>query len=143
MLGEIAFVEQSVALLHIGDDRARDRTLVKGVAPAAGNLLQGRGEVGIGEDLARLRRPSGGQKRRRGGGIGGELPLAVLPLPGDDLGHGKAVFRVFDRGRDGRGHRHGPSSDQPSTTPGTVTDSTPALGTRVSLRAAKTSAVAA
>ena len=107
VLGEIALVEQPVALFHVRDNGAGDRTLVEGVAAAGGNRLERRRQVGVGEHLARPRRMASGKERGRRHRIGRELPLAVLPLSADDLGHRIAVLRVPNRRRHRLRHRDG------------------------------------
>ena len=42
VLGEVALVEQAVALLHVGGDRLGDRSLVERIASALGDLLERR-----------------------------------------------------------------------------------------------------
>ena len=100
VVGEVARVEQAVALLHVGRNGRGDRALVERVASAACDLFERRREMRVGEDLAGLGRVAVGKERRRRDRIGAQLPLAVMPLAADDLGHGVPVSRVLDRRRD-------------------------------------------
>ena len=78
VLGEVAFVEQAVALLHVGDDRAGDRALVERVAAALGDRLSVAARFGFAKTSPGFGRVTAGQERR-GGRIGRELPLGSLP----------------------------------------------------------------
>jgi len=107
MLREVALIEQTVALLHVSDDRASDRALIERVAAAFGDRVKRSRQFGVGKDLAWLRRAAVWQKRRGRHRIRGELGLARFPLVADDVGDRKAAPGVLDCGRDcaGQGDR--------------------------------------
>ena len=122
--------------------------LVERVAPAFADRLERRGEVRVLEDLAGRRRMAMRQERRGRDRIGRQLLLAVLPLTADDLGDRDIRSRAYPTvGATALAIGIVPYLDssraQPSTTPGTLTESTPDEGMRVRWRAAYASGVAA
>ena len=66
MVGEVARVEQAVASPHVRRDGSGDRSLVEGVAPSGGDLLQRGRKMRIRKDLARTRGMAVRQEGRSG-----------------------------------------------------------------------------
>jgi hypothetical protein len=64
VVGEIARVEQTVALLHVRGDGGGDRPFVERVTAAPGDQPQRRREVRVREDVARRGRVAVREKRR-------------------------------------------------------------------------------
>ena len=91
-----------------------------------------RGQPRVGEDVAVLRRLAVGQERRGGCADRRQLLVVVLPLVGHELRDGESVARVADRRLQRLASVMVPnrvsSWCQPSTTPGTSTESGPLPG---------------
>ena len=99
MVGQIAFVDQAVARLHIGRDRASDRSGVERVAAAIRNHVQRRRQPRVGEDLAGPRGLAVRKKRARRRRVEREPFSRLAPVGRDDLLHREPVPCVRRRRR--------------------------------------------
>src|SRR5262249_15164815 len=107
VINEVELFEQTVPLLHVGDDRLSDGTSVERVTTGLADHLQRRGQPGVREDVAWFRRTAVWEKSRRRYRIAGELLLTAGPLTTDDLRDRITVSCVLDRRRHDTRHRHG------------------------------------
>ena len=100
MVGQIAFVEQTVARSHVGGNRASDRPGVEGVTAAVGNQIERRRQPGVGKDLAGSWCAAVREERARRRRVQREPFGRRVPVGSDDLLHREPVTCVRRRRRE-------------------------------------------
>ncbi|MND92827.1 hypothetical protein D3C80_850010 [compost metagenome] len=105
MGGQVGAGHPAADALEIALDMVGDHAVIEGVAAALGDHAIGAAQVGVGEDLARLRRAAVGRIDLLAvvvlldqGGAPVEPGHVALQIPGDDLGYGHALFAQFGDG---------------------------------------------